>query len=61
MNNHIYWDKVLPENFLLEYSRLSDGEYLAGDYNGRITRLVRGSEYPFRSYNAVDNVLLGKL
>jgi len=61
VNNHIYWDKVLPENFLLEYSRLSDGEYLAGDYNGRKKRLVRGSEYPFRSYNAVDNVLLGKL
>ena len=51
----------LPENFALEYSRLSDGEYLAENFQGDIARLRRGSEYPFRSYDAVDNVLLGIL
>ena len=49
----------LPEYFLLEYSHLSDGEYLAEDYTGEPERLLRGSEYPFRSIDAVDNVLQG--
>ena len=53
--------EILPENVLLEYSRLSDGEYLAEDFSGNTKRLCRGSEYPFRDYNTVDDVLLGRI
>ena len=57
--------KSLPENFALEYSRLSDGEYLAeqlfAEDKSVIHRLCRGSEYPFREFDAVDAVLNGSL
>ena len=52
---------VLPANIFLEYSRLSDGEYLAEDFRCELSHLCRGSEYPFRSYDSVDDVLLGKI
>ena len=57
--------KSLPENFALEYSRLSDGEYLAeqlfAEDKSVIHRLCRGSEYPFREFDAVDAVLNGTM
>lgn len=59
--NHSQLDRLLPEYVRLEYSRLSDGEYSAEDFSGDLRRLCRGSEYPFRDYSAVDDVLLGKI
>ena len=59
--NHEQLSLLLPENFFLEYSKLSDGEYAAEDFTGNVQRLCRGTEYPFRSYSCVDDVLLGKV
>lgn len=59
--NHSQLDKQLPDYVRLEYSRLSDGEYSASDFSGDLRRLCRGSEYPFRDYDAVDDVLSGKI
>ena len=64
-NNLADLSKALPENFLLEYSKLSDGEYLAEKFldgkEGIPQRLCRGSEYPFRVFDSVDSILQGKL
>ena len=64
-NNLADLSKALPENFLLEYSKLTDGEYLAEKFldgkEGIPQRLCRGSEYPFRVFDAVDSILQGKL
>ena len=53
----------LPENFLLESSKLSDGEYSAERLfegkNGCAQRLCRGSEYPFREFDSGDMVFAG--
>ncbi len=57
--------RSLPENFFLEYSKLSDGEYLPGEFfagnAGCSARLCRGSEYPFREFDEVDKVLRGDI
>ena len=53
----------LPENFWIENSKLSDGEYLAErllcEQAGCVQRLCRGSEYPFREFDSGDMVLQG--
>ena len=54
--------KVLPEYFLLECSRLADGEYSPETFfkNGNVDKLRYGSEYPFRYFKTVRNCLQGK-
>ena len=54
--------RALPEHCKLECSKLSDHEYLPEDLlkNGNIDRLVFGTEYPFREYSAVKDILNGK-
>lgn len=54
-----------PDYCRWECSRLSDGEYsaesLIRDRQGKVENLLWGSEYPFRDYRAVEDVLLGKI
>lgn len=54
--------KILPEYFLLECSRLSDGEYSPETFfkNGNVDKLRYGSEYPFRYFQTVRNCLQGR-
>ena len=57
--------RVLPEYFLLEYSKISDSEYsierFLAENSSRVDQLCRGSEYPFREFDAVDMVIKGIL
>ncbi len=52
-----------PEGWRCEDSKLSDGEYVAERFfgTGHAAGLIRGSEYPFRVYHAVDDVLYGRI
>ena len=53
---------ALPEYCKLECSKLSDGEYLPEEFRakGNVERLCFGSEYPFRDYGEVADVLSGR-
>ncbi|MBO5766719.1 MAG: amidohydrolase family protein, partial [Lentisphaeria bacterium] len=55
--------KQLPEYCKLECSKLSDHEYAPEEFfsRGAVEHLCFGSEYPFRDFGSVSNVLEGKL
>ena len=56
--------KIFPDHCFAEYSRLADREYaiygLLRENPEILSRLLRGSEYPFRYYDTVDNCLSGR-
>lgn len=55
--------KKLPEHCCIECSKLSDMEYAPEELfeKGVPERLVFGSEYPFRDYSSVQDVLCGRV